>query len=98
LKEINSLVRKYNGAAPYTVRRPYYARNIEIERVYEVCAEDIWQELAERARETTLPCDMPTNTRSANAGASEVGEVWGVGDHFRKWLESVVSRLRTRMW
>jgi DnaJ homolog subfamily C member 28 len=102
LKEVNSLVRKYNGAAPYTVRRPFYARNIEMERVYEACAEDIWRELAERARGSTLPCDMPSGEAMENAGidadAGQVGEVWSVGDHLRKWVESVVSRLRSRMW
>lgn len=92
-------MRKYNGAAPYIVRRPYYVRDVEMERVYESCADEIWQELVERARGTMLPHGMPSET-TKNAGpganAGEVGEVWSIGDHTRKWVERVVSKLRTR--
>ena len=31
IEEINSLVRKYNGMAPYSVRKPYYMRVAELE-------------------------------------------------------------------
>ncbi|KAF9000238.1 hypothetical protein BDQ17DRAFT_1176579, partial [Cyathus striatus] len=48
IEEVNSLVRKYNGMAPYAVRRPYYMRTVEVESVYERCAEDIKQALIER--------------------------------------------------
>lgn len=85
LKEVNSLVRKYNGVAPYAVRRPFYVRDVEMERVLEACAEDISRELAERAKNPV-----------ANANASEVGEVWSIGDHLRQWVERVFSKLRTR--
>lgn len=48
MNELNSLVRKYNGLAPYAVRRPYYTRNAEVERAYEASAEDILTGIAER--------------------------------------------------
>lgn len=83
LKEVNSLVRKYNGVAPYAVRRPFYVRDVEMERVLEACAEDISRELAERAKNPV-----------ANANASEVGEVWSIGDHLRQWVERVFSTRR----
>ncbi len=52
ISELNSLARKYNGLAPYSVRRPYYyTRESEIDRMYETCAEDIMRELQERLRD-----------------------------------------------
>ncbi|KAF9024332.1 hypothetical protein BDZ89DRAFT_1162278 [Hymenopellis radicata] len=48
MDDVNSMVRKYNGIAPYAVRRPYYSRAAEIERLYEACAEDILRELQRR--------------------------------------------------
>ncbi|OJT09509.1 hypothetical protein TRAPUB_14008 [Trametes pubescens] len=50
LEELNSLVRKYNGLAPYAVRRPYYMRSVELERVYAEAGEDILRGLEERAK------------------------------------------------
>ena len=53
--ELNSLVRKYNGLAPYVVRRPYYySREVEIGRMYEVSAEDVIRELQERLCDPVL--------------------------------------------
>ena len=48
LEEINSLVRKHNGLAPYAVRRPYYMRVAELEKVYRDSGEDILRGLSER--------------------------------------------------
>lgn len=50
LAEVNSLVRKYNGMAPYAVRRGYYALDVEREKAYEESAEDILSGIAERAK------------------------------------------------
>ncbi|KAJ3743525.1 hypothetical protein DFH05DRAFT_1496389 [Lentinula detonsa] len=50
VEEINALVRKYNGVAPYAVRRAYYMRSVEIGRLYEECAEDVLKGLKERVR------------------------------------------------
>ncbi|KAI8982745.1 hypothetical protein BD414DRAFT_523325 [Trametes punicea] len=52
LEELNSLVRKYNGMAPYAVRRSYYVRSVELERVYREAGEDILKGLEERAKGT----------------------------------------------
>ena len=49
--ELNSLVRKYNGLAPYSVRRPYYSREAELAKVYQDCGEDIVRGISERSRE-----------------------------------------------
>ncbi|KAJ3891013.1 hypothetical protein GG344DRAFT_88508 [Lentinula edodes] len=48
IDEINALVRKYNGVAPYAVRRAYYMRNVEVGRLSEECAEDVLKGLKER--------------------------------------------------
>ncbi|KAK0207055.1 hypothetical protein DFS33DRAFT_1257228 [Desarmillaria ectypa] len=48
VEEVNALVRKYNGLAPYAVRRPYYSRSVEIGMLYEDCADEIMKQLAER--------------------------------------------------
>ncbi|KAH9927274.1 uncharacterized protein B0H18DRAFT_1003826 [Fomitopsis serialis] len=48
LEEVNALVRKYNGLAPYAVRRAYYMRDTELEKTYRDSAEDILQGLADR--------------------------------------------------
>lgn len=50
LDEVNALVRKYNGLAPYAVRRAYYMRAAELERAYRDAGEDILRGLEERAR------------------------------------------------
>ncbi len=50
VEEVNALVRKYNGLAPYAVRRPYYSRSAEIGMLYEDCAGEIMKQLAERAK------------------------------------------------
>ena len=48
LDEVNAIVRKYNGLAPYAVRRAYYMRETELEKAYRDSAEDILRGLAER--------------------------------------------------
>ncbi|KAJ4469540.1 hypothetical protein J3R30DRAFT_1566472 [Lentinula aciculospora] len=48
IEEINALVRKYNGEAPYAVRRAYYMRNVEVGRLQEECAEDVLRGLKAR--------------------------------------------------
>ena len=48
--ELNALVRKYNGLAPYTVRRGYYALDVELDRGYRESAEDIFTGIQERLK------------------------------------------------
>lgn len=49
--ELNSLVRKYNALAPYSVRRPYYSREAELAKAYQDCGDDILCGISERRRE-----------------------------------------------
>lgn len=55
IAELNSLVRKYNATAPYAVRRPYYARNTELDRAYQDSAEEILRGIHERSRGPLRP-------------------------------------------
>ena len=45
LREINALVRKYNGVAPYAVRRTYLTREAELQRMYEISGGEILAEI-----------------------------------------------------
>jgi hypothetical protein len=78
--ELNSLVRKYNGLAPYSVRRPYYySRESEIERMYKTSAEDIMQEFQERLQDPGY-IGRPTSTGSTSGTRGDVvGSRAGVG-------------------
>jgi DnaJ family protein C protein 28 len=51
--ELNSLVRKYNGLAPYSVRRPYHVLAAELDRVYLEAGRDVLSGLAESARQAS---------------------------------------------
>lgn len=55
IDDLNSLVRKYNGLAPYAVRRPYYMRSAELEKVYRDSGEDILRGIAERMNAASGP-------------------------------------------
>ena len=48
VNKLNSLVRNYNGLAPYAVRRAYYSREAEIKKLYKDCSPAILQALSER--------------------------------------------------
>ncbi|KAI9512191.1 hypothetical protein F5148DRAFT_1164690, partial [Russula earlei] len=48
LRELNSLVRKYNALAPFAVRRAYHVRDVELGRAYEDGGEDVLREIEGR--------------------------------------------------
>ncbi|KAL5527868.1 hypothetical protein ACEPAG_6669 [Sanghuangporus baumii] len=54
LGEVNELVRRYNGVAPYSVRKPYFEREKELERCYVESAGDVVEGVRERVRKGTL--------------------------------------------
>jgi len=101
IAELNSLVRKYNGLAPYVVRRPYYySREVEIGRMYEASAEDVIRELQERLCDPVLIGRL-TGARGAvriSPGAATLVDVapmdhdghpstlWRLWDLVRRWF------------
>ncbi|KAI0072995.1 hypothetical protein K474DRAFT_1604113 [Panus rudis PR-1116 ss-1] len=101
VEELNSLVRKYNGLAPYAVRRPYYSRAVEVERVYRDSAADILEALKERAR------NPPSSNLSGKPGYDGEGKSGDSGtsagderafprlrDMLREWMAGLTSSFR----
>ncbi|KAI0722292.1 hypothetical protein C8T65DRAFT_628868 [Cerioporus squamosus] len=97
LEEVNSLVRKYNGLAPYAVRRAYYMRDAELDRMYKEAGEDILRGLEERAREgygaprrTVGSWDEETGGVGGQGGAS--WGAFGLRDMFREMVAAIRRR------
>jgi len=67
--EVNSLIRKYNGIAPYTVRRGLLTREGELKRCYEESGEKILAEL--RAMRTAASVGSVRNTTQQDVNFSE---------------------------
>lgn len=102
IEEINGLVRKYNALAPYAVRRPFYTRSVEVEKLYIECAGDILRALEERARELEAG-GLRGNTRSVGSSSSNQKRNESVvkpfaplriRDIIRGWLEKITTRWR----
>ncbi|TFK68491.1 hypothetical protein BDN72DRAFT_898061 [Pluteus cervinus] len=101
LRELNSLIRKYNTLAPFVARRPYYMLKVELERMYEDCVEDILKGLIEASERgpirdfggTTASAGAGTGTSPRNAGDdvdSRVG-VGGDSEGVSNWLRHIVE-------
>lgn len=94
LEEINSLVRKHNGLAPYAVRRPYYMRVAELEKVYRDSGEDILRGLSERTEPRSRSF---TGSSDSDEGDAPVAHHPGmdtslaplrIRDVFRQWISA----------
>ena len=95
LDEINALVRKYNGLAPYSVRRAYYGLDAELERAYKESGEDILAGIAERTRAQSRPIGMmgvaEEDDNIAGRGGDEM-PVLRLRDLVRQWFARAVGR------
>ncbi|PSR76949.1 hypothetical protein PHLCEN_2v8121 [Hermanssonia centrifuga] len=97
LEEVNSLVRKHNGLAPYAVRRPHYMLSVELEKVYRESGEDILKGIAERVnpragslgREQGLNWDEEET--SAVGGSTSLAPL-RIRDVVRQWIGKLVGR------
>ncbi|KAF9480164.1 hypothetical protein BDN70DRAFT_805663 [Pholiota conissans] len=91
--KLNALVRNYNGMAPYAVRRAYYTREAEVEKLYEECAPAILHALAERVPESPeLPLGSSSGgSMSGPLGGGKLGKV--VVFRFLDWLRLLFRRL-----
>ncbi|KAF8488995.1 hypothetical protein JB92DRAFT_3085329 [Gautieria morchelliformis] len=78
VREINALVRKYNGVAPYAVRRTYLTREAELQRMYTLGGEDILAEIR-RKSEAGPAGPWRRQRRSAAGGIRGEGRVEAVG-------------------
>ncbi|KAF5322120.1 hypothetical protein D9619_000226 [Psilocybe cf. subviscida] len=97
--ELNALVRKYNGLAPYAVRRAYYVREAEIARLYDECASDIFRLVSEQKSRSYLESGGAGGNGGGggrSSGGGKLGKVGGgmvVPSAFFEWL-----RLLFRRW
>lgn len=97
LAEINSLVRKYNGMAPYAVRRAPYSLEAELSKVYQESGEDILRGLAERVNgssgSTTRPsADLDDEKTGAEGMAADELAPVRIRDVIRQWVASVKGK------
>lgn len=89
LDEVNSLVRKFNGMAPYSVRRGAYALGPELERAYRDSAEDIMGAISHRINHPgTTPIGTSSDEeRAPGLGSGAVGEApVRIRDMIREWI------------
>ena len=93
LAEVNALVRKYNALAPYSVRRAYYVRDVELGRMYEEGAEDIIQEFTGRLRGSRPGTGNPEERAFQDEedeltviGVQPQGNVLRLRDIFLQWF------------
>lgn len=100
LSEINSLVRKYNGMAPYAVRRTSYPLEQELERAYRESGEDILQGLAERVNAGSVQTRGAASDSDEDTGVDggrTDQEQWApvrIRDVIREWVAPLVGRRR----
>jgi len=98
VEELNALVRKYNGLAPYAVRRPYYMRNAELDKAYRDSGEDILRGIAERANPSASTPAYGARDESDLVGkggspdASRESEPLRFGDLIREWFTTFRRR------
>ncbi|KAG1833547.1 hypothetical protein EV424DRAFT_1479781 [Suillus variegatus] len=95
IAELNSLVRKYNALAPYSVRRPYYSREAELAKVYQDCGDDILREISERreihGRSGASPPFEVESSVDVDASSSTTNPL-RFGDIIRRWFMKLRER------
>ncbi|EPQ58913.1 hypothetical protein GLOTRDRAFT_69931 [Gloeophyllum trabeum ATCC 11539] len=90
LDELNALVRKYNGVAPYSVRRPYYRIEEELEKAYRESGEEILRGVDERVKGKGKKPELRGYAEAEDGGGGGVldgpGEVLRIRDVIREWF------------
>lgn len=91
--EVNSAVRRYNGVAPYPIRRPLYDRTAELKRVYESGAEEILKAIRQRVAEGSVGVseasflgDEEGQGGSGTRGGRVVMRSYGFWEMIRSWF------------
>lgn len=93
--DLNALVRKYNGLAPYAVRRPYYMLSAELDKAYRDSGEDILQGIAERAKGGSFVPrgdDVGQSGDRASPGSFASSEPLRFRELIREWWSSLRTR------
>ncbi|KAG1806524.1 uncharacterized protein HD556DRAFT_1224609 [Suillus plorans] len=95
IAELNSLVRKYNALAPYSVRRPYYSREAELAKAYQDCGDGILREISERreihGRSGASPPFEVESSVDVDASSSTTNPL-RFGDIIRRWFMKLRER------
>lgn len=91
---MNSLVRKYNGLAPYSVRRSYYVRSVELEKAFKDAGPDILRGIEERSTKLGFEVKGNMPRDSEKSGVETVGakSPWSILDVIRDWLSKLSGR------
>ncbi|CCA71699.1 hypothetical protein PIIN_05634 [Serendipita indica DSM 11827] len=76
IKELNSLVRRYNAIAPYSVRRGLHVLEQELERCYSTSGEIIYKELRAQRDVMTSAGRPKSQSQVADAGLSNSTGLW----------------------
>jgi DnaJ homolog subfamily C member 28 len=98
LGEVNAAVRKYNGIAPYTVRRPYYTLGAELEKVYEECVKGIHDSIANHATGLTTVRRLMGGGEDRDVTLKDETDALKplrIRDVIRGWLGMLVKRIRS---
>lgn len=92
--ELNSLVRKYNALAPYSVRRPYHSREAELAKAYQDCGDDILRGISERRREIHGRSDAspPSDVESSVDFDTSMAYPLRFRDIIRRWFMKLRDR------
>ncbi|KIM76339.1 hypothetical protein PILCRDRAFT_77840 [Piloderma croceum F 1598] len=99
VEDVNALVRKYNGLAPYAVRRAYYARTVELEKAYTDAGSDILRGIKERGSKRVNSI-APEGNIEASEETRAVGmdgsHLLRIRDVIREWLSKLTGWSRSR--
>ena len=89
---VNALVRKYNGLAPYAVRRAYYTRSVELEKAYMDAGPDILRGIKERVSKRANGIGLEGNIEASENGRAvgvDGGPLLMIRDVIREWLSKL---------
>jgi DnaJ homolog subfamily C member 28 len=94
VEDVNALVRKYNGLAPYAVRRAYYARTVELEKTYIDAGPDILRGIKERGSKRVsgiAPEGDIEASEETQAVGMDGGQLLRIRDVIREWLSKLTG-------
>jgi len=90
VEDVNSLVRKYNGLAPYSVRRAYYVRSVELEKAYTDAGPEILRGIQERVSKRNFEVKgIIGDSEKSEVVKVDVGPLLRIRDVIREWLSKL---------
>lgn len=96
ISELNAIVKRYNGVAPFPVRKTYFNRAAELQKVYEDGAEEILKGVRRRVADGSVGGGPYTTSvgydEEGEGGQSKgestviLGEPSGLWDIVKSWI------------